>query len=220
MVIGGDDSNTNAAVLSQYFSAAGLKTKVIGVPKTIDGDLKSPQVATSFGFDTACRVYSELVGNLMVDAASADKYYHFVRLMGRAASHIALEVALQTHPQMCLVSEEVKERCIPLQAIASQIADIVAARAAKGLSHGVILIPEGLIEFLPHMDDLIGELNEIMAGRDPNKDAQLTLEETAARLSPGSARLFRFLPTDIASQLMLDRDPHGNVQVLNHPPAA
>ena len=209
VVIGGDDSNTNAAVMAQHFSAAGLKTKVVGVPKTIDGDLKCQQVATSFGFDTACRVYAEMVGNLMVDAASADKYYHFVRLMGRAASHIALEVALQTHPQACLVSEEVQNRSIPLQAIAAQIADIVAARAAKGINHGVILIPEGLIEFLPHMDNLIGELNELLA----KKKEKMTMEDVSEELSPASAFLFKFLPEDIAKQLMLDRDPHGNVQV-------
>jgi len=212
-VIGGDDSNTNAAVMAQHFCAAGLKTQVIGVPKTIDGDLKNVQVATSFGFDTACRVYSEMVGNLMVDAASADKYYHFVRLMGRAASHIALEVALQTHPQVCLISEEVQNRCIPLQAIAAQIADIISARAAKGINHGVILIPEGLIEFLPHMDNLIGELNELLANKEAGVAAGMSVEEIAEELSPASAFLFKFLPENIARQLMLDRDPHGNVQV-------
>lgn len=212
VVIGGDDSNTNAAVLAQYFCASGLKTQVLGVPKTIDGDLKNEQVATSFGFDTACRVYSEMVGNLMVDAASADKYYHFVRLMGRAASHIALEVALQTHPQICLISEEVQERNISLQAIASQIADIIAVRSARGINHGVILIPEGLIEFLPHMDDLIRELNEILACRKEG-DPELQVEDVVSKLTKPSAELFRFLPPSIASQLMLDRDPHGNVQV-------
>mmetsp|Transcript_31743 Transcript_31743/g.81309 ORF Transcript_31743/g.81309 Transcript_31743/m.81309 type:complete len:543 (+) Transcript_31743:122-1750(+) len=209
VVIGGDDSNTNAAVLAQFFRGKGLPTKVLGVPKTIDGDLKNEQVATSFGFDTACRVYAEAVGNIMIDSASADKYYHFVRLMGRAASHIALEVALQTHPQLCLISEEVQTKGITLQQIATQIADIVAARSAAGISHGVILIPEGLIEFLPHADELLRELNEIMA----TSAGRLSLEATAAMLTTGSAELFSFLPRSIAEQLMLDRDPHGNVQV-------
>uniref|UniRef100_A0A061R021 Pyrophosphate--fructose 6-phosphate 1-phosphotransferase subunit beta n=1 Tax=Tetraselmis sp. GSL018 TaxID=582737 RepID=A0A061R021_9CHLO len=212
VVVGGDDSNTNAAILAQHFLDAGIRARVVGVPKTIDGDLKGGRVPVSFGFDTACRVYSELVGNLMVDAASADKYYHFVRLMGRSASHIALEVALQTHPQMCLVSEEVREHRITLQAIAAQIADVVAARCERGLHHGVILIPEGLIEFLPHMDGLIRELSELLA-RDGAAFGSPRAADVLPRLSPGAAELFSFLPEAFARQLMLDRDPHGNVQV-------
>lgn len=208
VVIGGDDSNTNAAVLAEYFLAKGLKTSVVGVPKTIDGDLKNDDVPISFGFDTACKVYSEMIGNIMIDAASARKYYHFVRLMGRSASHIALEAALQTHPQAALISEEVAAHGSSLADITKQLADMVAARADAGKNYGVVLVPEGLIECVPEVGVLIGELNELLAGGGDGSAAAV-----APRLSPASRAVFEMFPAALQAELLEERDPHGNVQV-------
>lgn len=209
VVCGGDDSNTNAAVLAEFFAAQGLKTCVVGVPKTIDGDLKNERVATSFGFDTACKVYAEAIGNIMTDAASAKKYYHFIRLMGRAASHVTLECALQTHPQEAVICEEVDALGMTLADVTNRIADVVSARAAVGKNYGVVLLPEGLIEHVPQMRALIGELNDLLAdGASPGDEASI-----AARLGPESAAVFEMLPPSIRAELLLERDPHGNVQV-------
>ncbi|MCB1107717.1 MAG: diphosphate--fructose-6-phosphate 1-phosphotransferase [Chlamydiia bacterium] len=202
VVIGGDDSNTNGAVLAEACLARGQKTKIIGVPKTIDGDLKNKYVDISFGFHTAASTYSEMIGNIARDAASAKKYTHFIKLMGRSASHIALECALSTHPNLCLIGEEVAEKKMTLKDVTNQIADLIEKRGNKGKNYGVILIPEGLIEFIPEMKILISELNTLLAkGKD----------ETA--LSPEAKATFDFLPQEIRKQLLLDRDPHGNVQV-------
>lgn len=208
VVIGGDDSNTNACLLAEEFKQRNLKTRVIGCPKTIDGDLKSKQVPTSFGFDTACKIYSELIGNVMVDARSTGKYYHFVRLMGRAASHITLECALQTHPNIALVGEEVALHQQTLKQVTNHIADVVCQRAQRGQNFGVVLIPEGLIDFIPEIQLLIAELNDFLAHN--TCDEQGSWKE---KLSPQSRELFDSLPHSIQEQLLLDRDPHGNVQV-------
>ena len=210
VVCGGDDSNTNAAVLAEYFASQGLKTAVVGVPKTIDGDLKNERVATSFGFDTACKVYSEAIGNIMTDAASAKKYYHFIRLMGRAASHVTLECALQTHPQEAIICEEVDALGMTLADVTNRVADIVAARSAQGKDYGVVLLPEGLIEHVPQMRTLICELNDIMADGASEGVDEATI---AAKLGPESGAVFAMLPPSIRSELLLERDPHGNVQV-------
>lgn len=207
VVIGGDDSNTNAAILAEHFVAQNMKTKVIGVPKTIDGDLRNEFVETSFGFDTAVKVYSELVSNLGYDAISAKKSWHFCRLMGRSASHITLEVALQTHPNMALIGEEVIEKKQTLTQVTKSIADLIVERAAMGKNFGVVLLPEGLVEFMPDVDKLILELNEILAG------GHLEEDQIIPKLTEQSRFLFRSLPPLIAKQLTLDRDPHGNVQV-------
>eukprot|EP00871_Galdieria_phlegrea_P002436 jgi/Galph1/3193/GphlegSOOS_G1824.1 len=207
VVIGGDDSNTNAAILAEHFVANNTKTKVIGVPKTIDGDLRNAYVETSFGFDTAVKVYSELVSNLGYDAISAKKSWHFCRLMGRSASHITLEVALQTHPNMALIGEEVMEKKQTLTQVTKSIADLVMERAAMGKNFGVVLLPEGLVEFMPDVDKLILELNEILAG------GHLEEDQIIPKLTEQSKYLFQSLPPLIAKQLTLDRDPHGNVQV-------
>ncbi len=207
---GGDDSNTNAAVLAEFFAAEGLKTAVVGVPKTIDGDLKNERVATSFGFDTACKVYSEAIGNIMTDSASAKKYYHFIRLMGRAASHVTLECALQTHPQEAIICEEVDALSMTLADVTNRIADIVAARSAAGKDYGVVLLPEGLIEHIPQMRALIHELNDLMAD---GAAAGVDEGAIAAKLGPESGAVFAMLPPSIRSELLLERDPHGNVQV-------
>ena len=206
VIIGGDDSNTNACVLAEYYLQKKTGIQVIGCPKTIDGDLKNQMIETSFGFDTACKVYSEVIGNIMRDANSAKKYWHFIKLMGRSASHIALECALQTQPNICIVSEEVEARKMTLAQIVNNIADTVAARAAQGNNFGVILIPEGLFEFIPEMKVLIAELNDLLAHE---SDVQKALKG----LTPGSAAVYASLPEAIAKQLTLDRDPHGNVQV-------
>ena len=217
VIIGGDDSNTNAAVLAEYYAQIGAGIQVIGVPKTIDGDLKNEVIEASFGFDTAVKVYSELIGNIQRDANSAKKYWHFIKLMGRSASHICLECALQTQPNIAIISEEVEAKQQTLDDIVSYIADIVAKRAEKGENFGTVLIPEGLVEFIPAMKKLIAELNDILAENEEeiskfetNKDKRIYVGE---KLSAESAEIFKSLPSSIANQLMLDRDPHGNVQV-------
>lgn len=216
VIIGGDDSNTNACVLAEYYAAKNYGIQVIGCPKTIDGDLKNDQIETSFGFDTATKVYSELIGNIERDANSARKYWHFIKLMGRSASHIALECALQTQPNICIVSEEVEKKDMTLNQIVEQIATAVAKRAEDGNNFGVVLIPEGLIEFIPAIGRLIDELNDLLAAhgadyKDLEKDAQR--EYILAHLSKENADTFATLPEAVARQLSLDRDPHGNVQV-------
>ena len=217
VVIGGDDSNTNAALLAEYFAARGDDIQVIGVPKTIDGDLKNEYIETSFGFDTAVKTYSELIGNIARDANSAKKYWHFIKLMGRSASHIALECALQTHPNVCIVSEEVAARKQTLKQIVDEIADVVVLRAEHKENFGVVLIPEGLIEFIPEIGILIGEINDILAKHTEEFSALGTPEKQARwltdKLTTESAEAFTALPADIQSQLLMDRDPHGNVQV-------
>ena len=217
VVIGGDDSNTNAALLAEHFVASGMKTQVIGVPKTIDGDLKNDMIETSFGFDTACKTYSELIGNIERDANSAKKYWHFIKLMGRSASHIGLECALQTQPNICLISEEVEAKQMTLRTITEYICNIIAKRAENDENFGVILIPEGLVEFVPEMKILIAELNDLMA---KNSDEFGKLEGFASQaswlarhLTKVSADAFLSLPESIAGQFLMDRDPHGNVQV-------
>lgn len=216
VIIGGDDSNTNACVLAEYYAAKNYGIQVIGCPKTIDGDLKNDQIETSFGFDTATKVYSELIGNIERDANSARKYWHFIKLMGRSASHIALECALQAQPNICIVSEEVEKKDMTLNQIVEQIATAVAKRAEDGNNFGVVLIPEGLIEFIPAIGRLIDELNDLLAAhgadyKDLEKDAQR--EYILAHLSKENADTFATLPEAVARQLSLDRDPHGNVQV-------
>ena len=216
VIIGGDDSNTNACVLAEYYAAKNYGVQVIGCPKTIDGDLKNSQIETSFGFDTATKTYSEVIGNIERDCNSARKYWHFIKLMGRSASHIALECALQTQPNICLISEEIEAKDQTLNDIVENIAEVVAHRASQGNNFGVVLIPEGLVEFIPAIGRLIQELNDLLAAHgadyaDLDKDAQrayilshLTLENKAT---------FETLPEGVARQLSLDRDPHGNVQV-------
>ena len=219
VVIGGDDSNTNACVLAEYYQKKNAGVQVIGCPKTIDGDLKNEMIETSFGFDTATKVYSELIGNIQRDANSAKKYWHFIKLMGRSASHIGLECALKTQPNITLISEEVAEKKQTLGEIVDYMAGIVAQRSDNGDNFGVALIPEGLIEFVPEMKKLIAELNELLAeGTDTGKEFKMLkkshrLEWVASQLTEDSAHLFVSLPTGIATQLTLDRDPHGNVQV-------
>ncbi|XP_072992492.1 pyrophosphate--fructose 6-phosphate 1-phosphotransferase subunit beta-like [Typha latifolia] len=208
VVIGGDDSNTNACLLAENFRAKNMKTRVIGCPKTIDGDLKSKEVPTSFGFDTACKIYAEMIGNVMTDARSTGKYYHFVRLMGRAASHITLECALQTHPNITIIGEEVAAKKQTLKNVTDYITDIICKRAELRYNYGVILIPEGLIDFIPEVQQLIAELNEILA-----HDVVDEKGVWKKKLHEQSKLLFEFLPQSIQDQLLLERDPHGNVQV-------
>ena len=216
VIIGGDDSNTNACVLAEYYAAKNYGVQVIGCPKTIDGDLKNDQIETSFGFDTATKTYSELIGNIERDCNSARKYWHFVKLMGRSASHIALECALQTQPNICIISEEVEAKDLTLNNIIENIAAAVAYRAEQGQNFGVVLIPEGLIEFVPAIGRLIQELNDLLAAhgadyKDLDKDAQR--EYIMAHLSAENKATFETLPESVGRQLSLDRDPHGNVQV-------
>ena len=215
VIIGGDDSNTNAAVLAEYYKSIGAGIQVIGCPKTIDGDLKNECIETSFGFDTATKVYSEVIGNIQRDCNSAKKYWHFIKLMGRSASHIALECALQTQPNICIISEEVEAENMTLDDVINYIADIVAERASRGLNFGTVLIPEGLIEFIPAMKSLIAELNDLLA-HTPDFAAMSAEEQrrfVVESLSEANSRVYSSLPAGVARQLTLDRDPHGNVQV-------
>ena len=214
VIIGGDDSNTNAAILAEYYKSINAGVQVIGCPKTIDGDLKNGLIETSFGFDTATKVYSEVIGNIQRDCNSAKKYWHFIKLMGRSASHIALECALQTQPNVCIVSEEVEAKNMTLQDVVDNIACIVAKRAEKGDNYGTVLIPEGLVEFIPAMKALIAELNDLLA----HNAAEFAATENQRQyiidhLSAENAAVYASLPEGVARQLSLDRDPHGNVQV-------
>ena len=218
VIIGGDDSNTNAGVLAEYFAAHNTGVQVIGCPKTIDGDLKNEDIECSFGFDTATKTYSEIIGNIERDANSAKKYWHFVKVMGRSASHVALECALQTQPNICLISEEVAEKKMSLAQITDYIADSVAKRAAKGMNFGVAIIPEGVVEFIPEFSVLIQEINELLAGSKADEfNALATWAEKYAFVENGltkeSMAVFALLPEAIQQQLFLERDPHGNVQV-------
>jgi pyrophosphate--fructose-6-phosphate 1-phosphotransferase len=216
VINGGDDSNTNACVLAEYYAQAGAGVQVIGCPKTIDGDLKNEWIETSFGFDTACKVYSEMIGNIQRDCNSARKYWHFIKLMGRSASHIALECALQVQPNVCLISEEIEAKNQSLDDVIQYIADAVAKRAENGNNFGTVLIPEGLVEFIPAMKKLIHELNEYLAYNIEEfqrikRSHQLV--HIKDKLSPHNSKIFASLPENVARQLTLDRDPHGNVQV-------
>ena len=218
VIIGGDDSNTNAAVLAEYFAANNTGVQVIGCPKTIDGDLKNEDIECSFGFDTATKTYSELIGNIQRDCNSAKKYWHFIKVMGRSASHVALECALETQPNICLISEEVSAKKMSLSEIANYIADSVEARSKKGMNFGVAIIPEGVVEFVPEFSKLIAEINELLAGS--KADAFNKLSTWADKyafiekgLSKESMSVFAILPEAIQQQLFLERDPHGNVQV-------
>ena len=216
VIIGGDDSNTNACVLAEYYAAKNYGVQVIGCPKTIDGDLKNEMIETSFGFDTACKTYAEVIGNIQRDCNSARKYWHFIKLMGRSASHIALECALQVQPNICIVSEEVEEKEMSLDDVVTYIAQVIADRAAEGNNFGTVLIPEGLIEFIPAMKRLIAELNDFLAH---NGEEFAAVEKAEQRqyiidhLTAENAAIYASLPEGVARQLSLDRDPHGNVQV-------
>lgn len=216
VIIGGDDSNTNACVLAEYYKAIGAGVQVIGCPKTIDGDLKNSEIEASFGFDTATKVYSEVIGNIMRDCNSAKKYWHFIKLMGRSASHVTLECALQTHPNVTLIGEEVEAKNQTLDDIVTYIAEVVTDRANLGMNYGVVLVPEGLIEFIPAIKRLIAELNDMLAAN--QTDFELIADDhkidyVLAHLSEENAAIFRSLPLSVSRQLALERDPHGNVQV-------
>ncbi|MDR1722798.1 MAG: diphosphate--fructose-6-phosphate 1-phosphotransferase [Tannerella sp.] len=216
VIIGGDDSNTNACVLAEYYKSINAGVQVIGCPKTIDGDLKNEQIETSFGFDTACKVYSEVIGNIQRDCNSARKYWHFIKLMGRSASHIALECALQTHPNICIISEEVAEKKQTLAKIVDNIAQIVKKRVEKGNNFGTVLIPEGLIEFIPEFKSLIAELNEYLVNNETEFKRIKKSERRAHiidKLSNDHSKLYASLPENVALQLVMDRDEHGNTQV-------
>ncbi|MBK5194577.1 MAG: diphosphate--fructose-6-phosphate 1-phosphotransferase [Proteiniphilum sp.] len=216
VIIGGDDSNTNACVLAEYYASINAGVQVVGCPKTIDGDLKNEQIETSFGFDTACKVYSELIGNIQRDCNSARKYWHFIKVMGRSASHIALECALQTHPNVCIISEEVAAKELSLDDIIDQIATVIVKRAEKGLNFGTVIIPEGLIEFIPAMKKLINELNDFLVHNQEEFDLVRRSgkrDYIISKLSHVNAKIYASLPETVARQLTLDRDPHGNVQV-------
>ena len=216
VIIGGDDSNTNACVLAEYYAAKNYGIQVIGCPKTIDGDLKNDMIETSFGFDTACKTYSEVIGNIERDCNSARKYWHFIKLMGRSASHIALDCALQTQPNVCIISEEVEAKNMSLDDVVTYIAQVVADRAADGNNFGTVLIPEGLIEFIPAMKRLIAELNDFLAANGEEFNAIPANEQRAyiiSKLSAENSAIYASLPEGVARQLSLDRDPHGNVQV-------
>ena len=216
VIIGGDDSNTNACVLAEYYAAKKYGVQVIGCPKTIDGDLKNSQIETSFGFDTACKTYSELIGNIERDCNSARKYWHFIKLMGRSASHVTLECALQVQPNITLIGEEVEAKNQTLDDIVTYIAGIVADRAARGMNFGTVLVPEGLIEFIPAIKKLIAELNDLIAANQAEFDTIGADEKIAfnkAHLTAANAAIFNSLPAGVSRQLALERDPHGNVQV-------
>lgn len=216
VIIGGDDSNTNACVLAEYYAAKNYGIQVIGCPKTIDGDLKNEMIETSFGFDTACKTYSEMIGNIERDCNSSRKYWHFIKLMGRSASHIALECAFQTHPNICLISEEIESKNMSLDDVVTYIAQVVADRAADGNNFGTVLIPEGLIEFIPAIKKLIAELNDFLAANGEEFAAIAPAKQREyiiGKLSPENSAVYASLPAGVARQLTLDRDPHGNVQV-------
>ena len=218
VIIGGDDSNTNAAVLAEYCAAHGTGIQVIGCPKTIDGDLKNEDIECSFGFDTATKTYSEMIGNVARDANSAKKYWHFIKVMGRSASHVALECALQTQPNICLIGEEVAAKQMSLAQVADMIADSVAARAERGMNFGIAIIPEGIVEFVPEFSKLIAEINELLAGEKTEQFNALPTwadkyDFIQAGLTAESMAVFAILPENIQQQLFLERDPHGNVQV-------
>ena len=216
VIIGGDDSNTNACVLAEYYKAIDAGVQVIGCPKTIDGDLKNSEIETSFGFDTATKVYSEVIGNIMRDCNSAKKYWHFIKLMGRSASHVTLECALQTHPNITLIGEEVEAKNQSLDDVVTYIADAVADRATRGMDYGVVLVPEGLIEFIPAIKKLISELNDMLAANQADFDMvadDKKIDYVLKHLSDENAAIFKSLPLSVSRQLALERDPHGNVQV-------
>ena len=216
VIIGGDDSNTNACVLAEYYAQIGAGVQVIGCPKTIDGDLKNDAIEASFGFDTATKVYSEVIGNIMRDCNSAKKYWHFVKLMGRSASHVTLECALQTHPNITLIGEEVEAKNQTLDDVVTYIAEAVCDRANLGMNYGVVLVPEGLIEFIPAIKKLIAELNDMLAANQADFDLvsdDHKIDYVLAHLSDDNAAIFRSLPLSVSRQLALERDPHGNVQV-------
>ncbi len=219
VIIGGDDSNTNAALLAEWFVKNNAGIQVIGCPKTIDGDLKNDQIEISFGFDTATKTYAELIGNIERDANSAKKYWHFIKIMGRSASHVALEAALQTQPNITLISEEVEEKKMSLESIISYMCDIIVKRADMGKNFGIVIVPEGLIEFIPEMKSMIANLNDIMASleNDPDFVNATTIRDkfdiVENRLEPANAKVYNSLPALIKGQLLADRDPHGNVQV-------
>ena len=217
VIIGGDDSNTNAAVLAEYFKANNCGVQVIGCPKTIDGDLKNDDIEISFGFDTATKTFAELIGNIERDANSAKKYWHFIKLMGRSASHIALECALETQPNVCLISEEIEKNAMSLSQIADYVASSVVKRAEKGMNFGVVLIPEGLVEFVPEVKSLIAEINDILAAKGDEFNAIESIKDKIVfmnkNLSAESLAVYSILPEGIQEQMIADRDPHGNVQV-------
>ena len=216
VIIGGDDSNTNACVLAEYYKSIGAGVQVIGCPKTIDGDLKNSEIESSFGFDTATKVYSEVIGNIMRDCNSARKYWHFIKLMGRSASHVTLECAMQTQPNVTLIGEEVEAKNQTLDDVVTYIAEIVAARAAEGMNFGVALVPEGIIEFIPAIKKLIAELNDMLAANQAEFDTiedDKKIDFVLAHLTDENAAIFKSLPANVSRQLALDRDPHGNVQV-------
>ena len=216
VIIGGDDSNTNACVLAEYYKAIGANVQVIGCPQTLDGDLKNSEIETSFGFDTATKVYSEVIGNIMRDCNSAKKYWHFIKLMGRSASHVTLECALQTHPNITLIGEEVEAKNQTLDDVVTYIADAVADRATRGMNYGVVLVPEGLIEFIPAIKKLIAELNDMLAANQADFDMiadDKKIDYVLQHLSEENAAIFKSLPISVSRQLALERDPHGNVQV-------
>ena len=217
VVVGGDDSNTNAALLAEFFKSKGSDVTFVGVPKTIDGDLKNEYIETSFGFDTATKTYAELVGNIQRDAVSSRKYWHFVKIMGRSASHVALEVALRTQPTWTLLTEEIKEKKFTLTQVAGQIADLVELRAKRGFNFGVVLVPEGLLEFIPEIRDLIQEINELLEKKKEQYSKQkgwnAKMEFVLSNISMKAGQTFQTLPENIASQLLLDRDPEGNINL-------
>ncbi|MBO5932317.1 MAG: diphosphate--fructose-6-phosphate 1-phosphotransferase, partial [Bacteroidaceae bacterium] len=216
VIIGGDDSNTNACVLAEYYKAIGAGVQVIGCPKTIDGDLKNSEIETSFGFDTATKVYSEVIGNIERDCNSAKKYWHFIKLMGRSASHVTLECALQTQPNITLIGEEVEAKNQTLDDVVTYIATVVAERASRGLNYGIVLVPEGLIEFIPAIKKLISELNDVLAANQAEFDMiqhNKKISYILSKLSAENAAIFQSLPEGVSRQLALERDPHGNVQV-------